>query len=102
MSITYKTNNTWRKLVTFLELPRKVQSDFDYVSEECRIMARFVKYRGSWYDAIDTMRIEGQLQNELPGYEAYITETYFSGLAFKFNRDCDSVICATFYSKGEE
>lgn len=105
------TNNIPRQLQSLLDLPEKQRADFDYLSEDDAYSARFVQYRGEWYDAFDTQRIEldngrahpmGWAHYCHPGepmarFDSVITDTYFSGILFRFTDD-ELVIVARFYS----
>lgn len=91
------------------EMPKRTRADFDYVEDEHE--CRFVRYRGAWYDVFDTQRIEpdngkahpmGYAMRVHPGeplarYDGIVTDTFFSGVAFRFLDD-ESVKVCRFYS----
>lgn len=107
MKIT--TTNRPKEMVCFFDLPKKAQSDFDYVEGDNRYSPRFVKYRNAFYDVYDTQRITihngspmgwsmvVQHDNPLSKWDAIVSETYFSGILFKSNSD-DMVICGSYVS----
>lgn len=102
------TNNIPRQLISFFDLPEKDQNDFDYVTDDARCEYRFTSYKGNYYDTYDTQRISvdhGQYMgwtmavekdSPLSKWDAVISESYFSGVLFKFTDE--SVICARYYS----
>lgn len=99
MKIT--TDNKPRCLMSWHEIDAKSQPDFDYIDDDDRFTARFVKYKGEWYDAIDTQAIRVSQKHHQPmGWAMYvepddplakwhviITESYFSGIVFRFVDD---------------
>jgi hypothetical protein len=100
MSITIKTNNHPRDLVTWHELPAGVAEDwFSYITDEDeKFSCRFVEYRGSWYDTSET---EGVAPSDIPGkWDSYLTDSFFSGVVFRFVDDNgnERVVVGTFYA----
>ena len=55
MKIT--TNNFSRPMMAFCDLPLSIQSDFDYIENEYKDSARFVQYKGAFYDVFDSQLI---------------------------------------------
>lgn len=93
----YKTDNKWREMVCFLSLPMKAQAAFSYLEGEEHLDERFVKYKGCWYDVMDTMRLpEERLGSYFPGWHSYQADSYFSGVIFKLNREGDRVKLGTY------
>lgn len=108
--LTVITNRVPRSLRYLHELPPKVQKDFDYAFGDQS--PRFVQYKGAWYDAMDTQRINlsGQqsaspvgwavtVANDSPlaGWHAIISETFFSGVVFRYVDD-ERVIVGRYYA----
>ena len=103
-----KTDHKYRPLLSLCELPEKVAKDFDYVKEEyCTL--RFVKYKGDWYDTLDTQRITTESyrmgwdmpvskDHILADWDAILSDTFFSGMVFKFSEDWESVIVGVYYA----
>lgn len=81
------TNNQYRDLKCFHDIPSKHQADFDYVKDDDRHSARFFKYRNSWYDTH-----EFQYSAYLGKWNAAQCETYFSAIYIKYSYDYDAVI----------
>ena len=111
MGYSLTCNRIPRALLCLAELSDAERSEFDYVSEGDEYSPRFVRYRGTIYDAHDTQRIEpdngrvhpmGWVARVRPGeplayFDSVQSETYFSGIAFRFVGD-DHVIVGRFYS----
>lgn len=110
MKIT--TNNMPRELVTFHDIPKKAQSDFDYVTGDAQFEYRFIQYKGNWHDTYDTQRLEvdtgtnGRFlghcmmcspDSVLAKWHAVISESYFSGVLFRFTGE-SMVICGSYVS----
>lgn len=92
------TNRIPRPLVCLLDLPGKARADFDYLDDpyECRL----VQYKGEWYDVYDSMTCPGAVATDdtrhaFSGWDGYISDSFFSGVLFKF-ADEDCVVCATY------
>ena len=111
MGYSLTCNNQPRALLALFELTESERSEFDYVTGDDEYTPRFVRYRGWVYDVHDTQRIEsdtgrahpmGWAMRVHPGeplarFDGVATETYFSGVAFRFVGS-DSVLVARFYS----
>ena len=109
MKIT--TNWQPRDLEMWHALPKEVQKDFDYLDEGQKFQDRFVEYKGEWYDAIDTQRIQVEPRNErrmgwamtvepthpFADWDAITTESAFSGVLFKWTTD-DRIIVGRYYA----
>lgn len=97
MTITIKTNNRPRPLVSWHDLPEKERDYFDYLDEDDKFSERFVHYKGWWYDAGDMMRVD---TDTLKGWHAYQGDSYFSGVVIKLvdMHDGYGVICGTYFS----
>jgi hypothetical protein len=103
------TNNKPYDLRSLDELPAKVQQDFDYVREVQDYTRRFVYYRGAWYDVHDSQYIcvmsPGRMghamhvnaNHKFAAWHAVVSETFFSGVLFKFLPD-DRVVCGRYFT----
>lgn len=75
-------------------------------SNVARSYPEFVRYLGRVYDLGDTEGIPPQ--DQFPGWDQYITDSFFSGVLFRWPRedygygeptlDTDHVICGRFYT----
>jgi hypothetical protein len=103
------TDNKPRKLLSLNELPAKEQMEFDYVREKGYCPTeRFVFYKGCYYDTHDTQVIRVSQSNDPMGWamvvkpdsplakwHSIVSETYFSGVLFRFVND--EVIVGRYY-----
>ena len=107
MNIT--TDNKWRPLASLTDLPAKAVKEFEYIDEDSIYDLRFVKYKGAWYDAMDTQRIT--VGNSFRGWDMYVTkdhpfakwsavisDSFFSGILFKFDKYFEQVIVGRYCS----
>ena len=98
--LTITTNNVPRKLLPFFELPDDVRKEFDYVSEGEYHEQRFAQFKGRYYDVFDTQGIRVQVPGRRVGWDmcvsadsplarwdAIISESFFSGVLFRFIDD---------------
>lgn len=105
-----KITTNWhpRPLQDWHGLPHRVQSDFDYLSDDDKWQDRFVEYKGEWYDVFDTQAISfhnGPMgwnfvvtpDHPFAAWAAILTESYFSGLLFKWTTD-DRIIVGRYYA----
>jgi hypothetical protein len=80
------------------ELPDNVRADFDYVAKDGDHTARFVQYKGAWYDVLDAQFITRELgSDQFKGWDGIVSETYFSGVLFRFVGD-DEVIVGRYFT----
>lgn len=94
MTITIKTNNIPRPLLTLRELPAKAQKDFD---DECFEDDVFFEYKGVWHPLGDYMHIGPEVEG-LRGWDGYSNDSFFSGTVVRFVSDGDEVIVGTYFS----
>ena len=103
------TDNKRRVLVSLTDLPAKAMKEFEYIDEDSIHDLRLVKYKGVWYDVRDTQRIT--VGNSFRGWDMYVTkdhpfakwsavisDSFFSGILFKFNEDFEQVIVGRYCS----
>ena len=85
-----RTNRQPRNLIGYNDLPERVRSDFDYLSEDDSFAYRFVLYKGVWWDVYESVRVpESVAYSYWDGYES---TSAFSSTLFKLCPD-DTVIC---------
>ena len=107
MKIT--TNWQPRDLQDWHGLPHRVQSDFDYLSDDDKWQDRFVEYKGEWYDVFDTQCLskcpldrricDWPIQPDHPfwPWDSVASESAFSGVLFKWTTD-DRIIVGRYYA----
>ena len=89
------TNNIPRPVFYGYELTEKQKADFDYIDDIDS--AAFVIYKSAVYDLGDIMRVPSNGPVEFTGYDGYLSDSFFSGVLFKFSECGDAVTCATYY-----
>jgi hypothetical protein len=81
------TNNVPRPLLPGYAVPREIlDRDFDYLGEEADT-ADFIRYKGEYIYLGDFVRTSGELA--ALGWDGIRTDSYFSGVAFRFVPDDD-------------
>lgn len=96
MPVTVKTDHKWRDLVYRHDVPAEVlASEFDYQDAE-DVLDGFFCYRGCWYHLDGFMRIENN--PDLTGWDAYASDSYFSGVVIKLSKDCEQIKIGTYFS----
>lgn len=102
--VTVVCNNVPRDTVDACELTPAERADFDYVDwsaiDRGEESGTFVHYRGTWFDLGD---VEGPVVLNGVGWDAHISDTFFSGVVFRFvHEDGDDgeydVVCGRYYS----
>jgi hypothetical protein len=98
MTYTIITNHQQRELLSLCELPDDAREWFDYLTGEDSYSRRFVQYRGEWYDVNDSEYAGGLgFPDELKQWDGIQTESFFSGVLFKYSDDYEHVIVARYY-----
>lgn len=103
MTIEIKTNNQTRATVNYRDLPEKHQKEWIDLglTEEMRDSADFVLYKDRAYPVTEIVRINAGELKDL-GWHGVASDTYWSGVCFKFiEDDTDYVICGS-YSQVED
>lgn len=87
------TNNHARLLLYWDELTTREQADFDYLTEDNRPGANFVRYRGSAYDLGEFESAYGRAELRAKGWDGIHCDTYFSGVVVRYVKgDSDRVV----------
>lgn len=85
------TNNKPRENLTWRQLTKKEQQEFDYFDPSN--IGRFFRYKGNVYDIGEAMRIEG-----VADWQGCYSETAFSGVLIKISSDGETVIVGRYFS----
>ena len=93
MTMTIRTNNQERALVSGYELTASQKADFDYLDDIDS--ADFVIYKGHVYDIGEFMRVE--TDGPLQGWHGYSADSFFSGVLIKLS-DCGGYATLATYS----
>ena len=93
------SNNHWHNFLYGYELPESVRADFDYLDDISE--GTFLKYRGRYYDLSEFSAISGTIapHPQRPGwgnYDAYMSDSFFSGVLLKLSDDNEQYQIATF------
>lgn len=92
------TNHVPREVVDAWELTPAERSEFDYLDwkaiEQGEASANFVRYKRELYDLGD---LEFPVPEPLRGWDAYVSDTFFSGILVKWI-DEESVIMGRYYT----
>lgn len=92
-----KTNNHPRAILGWHDLSKKEQKEFDWMDEETKDGAEFVRYKGWVYYINDFMRCWPDVE-EMKGWDGYEADSYFSGVLIKFVDNYERVIMGRIYS----
>lgn len=90
-----KTNNQSRHILYWHELSDKERKEFDYLANDDRCNARFVRYKQWVYDIGEFMRTPDD--PAFNGWHGYSSDSAFSGVVLKFTGSY-SVVMGSFYS----
>lgn len=99
------TNNVPRDVVYGYELTQheEVKKEFDYIDwkaieEGNDGSTSFVRYKGEWIH-LDDLEYSSTPQPEfMVGWDAYRSDTFFSGILVKFCEDSEQVIMGRYYA----
>ena len=90
MKIT--TDNKWRPLLDRSEVSLKfLENELDW----CKAETGYIWYKGWWYH-ISEFILNTKLDIELKDWDGYMSETVFSGVLVKVDRECESVIMGSY------
>ncbi len=90
MTITIKTNGKKYPLLSFYDLPKKQKDWFDWANDS----ELFFKYKNHYYALSEFMKCEHE---QFKNWNGYKSESFFSGVLFKFTDDTDYIIVASYY-----
>jgi hypothetical protein len=97
MALMVITNHAERQFVYRQDVPQRVLDlEFDYQDPEDTVDG-FFEYRGVWYHLDMFMRDVPQELAEL-GYNGWVADSFFSGVAIKLSEDGETFQVATAYS----
>lgn len=117
MTVRFTTNSHRRPVLDSWDIPADVRSEFDYIDwdacDDGRDSVSFVRAYGTYWDLNDVEPGPAMYGGRLPepfrvaGYVAYVSETYFSGVCFRYVFDSDDggeydVIVARYFSTDDD
>ena len=98
-SITIRTNNVPRDVIYGYELTADERAQFDYLDwpaiERGEDSASFFRYRGELHDLGEFM---ARTSDDLPGWDGFRSDSFFSGLAVRYVDDFERVVVALMMS----
>lgn len=98
-NLTIKSNNQYRDTIRWSELSVKEQKEFNYLdTEEEQESAIFIRYLGTVYCTDGFIKIGNN--SSLKGWDGYLSDSAFSGILVKLNKDgdYDTVCMGRYYS----
>lgn len=95
--LTIKTSHRLYPVISYVELTRKEQREFTYLTEEEHFDSRFFRYKGWVYDVQEFSLCSPSLKER--GWQGQMSDSFFSGIVIKFRDDngWDCVIPGTFF-----
>jgi hypothetical protein len=105
--LTVITNGHWYELLTMADCIGKRGfdvSDFDYIEDDEKYNPRLFKYRGCFYDTHEfeahdpTKSAPNHLATRLTGWHGFQSDSYFSGVAIRYDDDFELIQCALIMS----
>jgi len=94
------TNHHERFFKYVYDVPRDVIDDYDWLSED-EAFDGWISYRDRWYHLSDFLRINHlntPTPTEFDEWDAYLNDTYFSGVVIKLSDDCEAYKIGLFLS----
>lgn len=96
MTLRIVTNNVPRLFIAWDDLTSAEQDDYNWIEEDDRRWADFVRYKGNIYCLRDFMRTPGS--GPLSAWDGVIPDTYFSGTLIRIcSDDNDYVVMGHYY-----
>jgi hypothetical protein len=96
--LTIITNNVPREILYGSYLTDEERAEFDYYDWDAidngNNSVSFFRYKGQLYDLGDYERSDTQFE----GWDGYYSETFFSGIVFRYVDDFEQVVVGRYYS----
>ncbi len=93
MTVTIKTNNIPRAMVTGVHLNDREKAEFDYYTNDELENALFFHYKGGVYDIGEFLLTPDSLKP----WQGYSSTSYFLGVVIRYTDDMESVIVGEYY-----
>jgi hypothetical protein len=90
------TNKIYRDLLSFCELPAKMQKHFDYVDIEDYDSYRFFKYKDIYYDTNQFIPCSTAMFGKLKKWDSYKNDSFYSGIVINYSTEFDTVLVGTY------
>lgn len=96
------TNNQWRPILRGDELTDEEKKEFDYVdwnNYQAVIEQDFFRYKGEVYHLQDSETVPYPYSDSnFKEWDGLYSETFFSGILFKFDQEYENVRVGRYYS----
>lgn len=101
--LTIKTNNQPRKLLSLYDFSPadqlKMRKHFDWMDQdELETSYSFFKYCGNFYHLSEFLFLRSTAPSEFKGWDAYSSDTYFSGIVVRLTNNNEDVVVGTYFS----
>lgn len=93
MTVTIKTNNVPRTMVTGAQLNDREKAEFDYYANDELENALFFRYKEGVYDIGEVL----SAPESLKPWQGYYPISNFSGVVIRYTDDVESVIVGAYY-----
>ena len=93
MTVTIKTNNIPRAVVTGAQLNDREKAEFDYYTNDELDSASFFRYKGNVYDVGEFL----YAPEPLKPWHGYYPTSHFSGVVIRYTDDMESVIVGVYW-----
>lgn len=102
MNIHIVTNNQPRSIIYWYELSAEEKKEFDYLEDNDDNQSSFFRYKGCLYDLGEFMPISKGVSvdtvDHFKGWHGVQSDSFFSGILYKYTDDYDYVIVGRYYS----
>jgi hypothetical protein len=96
--LTVKSDLKWKHFKYGYEVPKSVlKKQFDYLDDD-EAHDGFFEFRDYWYHLSDFMVTPDKSTLHKAGWQAYASDSYFSGVVITVSDDGESYIAGTYYS----
>jgi hypothetical protein len=103
--ITIQTNFHWYEPLYYFQLPKKWQKEYRDLKDSEKDELQFFIYRKWCYRLDDFVQItnphwgfDENAPEPFKPWDGYASDSFFSGVLIRYDRDCDRIQCATYFS----
>lgn len=92
------TNNHERSILSWHDLAKEEQSEFDYMDDDCKECASFFRYMGNVYDLGEAIRVPEKGELEKLGWQGMYSESAFCGVVVRYTQDLECIVVGMVFS----
>lgn len=96
--IEIKSNKQWRNFLSWYELTKKEQLEFDWMDELTQDESLFIRYKNWVYCLQDFMVIDRSVIHQFEGWQGYHSDSAFSGIVINISKDGEQYQIGTYFS----